>query len=142
MVAMIKTMAFTFSLIACWPASAFDRGDVIEGAARVIDGDTLDVEGVRVRLNGVAAPERDEPGGSEATDTMWQIIEAQTVRCSLTGETTYKRQVGTCWIETLDVGAALIAAGRARDCPRYSGGRYASLETSASQALPLPRYCR
>ena len=47
-----KAMAFTFSLIACWPASAFDRGDVIEGTARVIDGDTLDVAGVRVRLNG------------------------------------------------------------------------------------------
>ena len=34
------------------PAAAFDRGDTIEGQARVIDGDTLDVEGVRVRLNG------------------------------------------------------------------------------------------
>lgn len=124
------------------PAAAFDRGDTIEGQARTIDGDTLDVEGIRVRLNGVAAPERDEPGGSEATDAMRQIIGSQAVRCSLTGETTYQRQVGTCWIGTLDVGAALIAAGRARDCPRYSAGRYASLETPASQTLPLPRYCR
>ena len=129
-------------LLIVTPAAAFDRGDTIEGQARAIDGDTLDVEGVRVRLNGVAAPERDEQGGSEATDAMRQIIGNQAVRCSLTGETTYQREVGTCWIGTLDVGAALIAAGRARDCPRYSGGRYASLETPAAQALPLPRYCR
>ena len=139
---MIKTLVVTLYLIAFWPASAFDRGNVIEGAVRVIDGDTLDVAGIRVRLNGVAAPERDEPGGPEATNAIRQIIGGQAVRCSLTGETTYQRQVGTCWIGTLDVGAALIAAGRARDCPRYSGGRYASLETPAAQALPLPRYCR
>ena len=34
------------------PAAALERGDIIEGPTRMIDGDTLDVEGVRVRLNG------------------------------------------------------------------------------------------
>lgn len=124
------------------PALAFDRGDVIEGPARVIDGDTIEVDNVRVRLNGVAAPERNEPGGTEATEAMRHILDGHTARCSLTGEKTYNRQVGTCWVGATDVGAALIASGNARDCARYSAGRYAALEAKEARALPLPRYCR
>lgn len=124
------------------PAYAFDRGDVIEGPALVIDGDTIEVDNVRVRLNGVAAPERNEPGGTEATEAMRQILDGHAARCSLTGEKTYNRQVGTCWIGTTDVGAALIASGNARDCARYSAGRYAALEANEARALPLPNYCR
>ena len=69
--------------------------------------------GVRVRLNGVAAPERNEPGGAEATATMTQMTSGKTVRCSLTGKKSYKREFGTCWIGSRDLGAALIAAGKA-----------------------------
>ncbi|EDP63206.1 nuclease (SNase-like) protein [alpha proteobacterium BAL199] len=66
-------------------AQALERGAVIEGPARVLDGDTIDVAGVRVRLHGVAAPERSEPGGAEATAALRQIIAGQVVRCSVTG---------------------------------------------------------
>ena len=122
-------------------ANAFEVGDTVSGPARVIDGDTLEISGIRVRLNGVAAPERNEPGGAEATATMKQMTVGKTVRCSLTGKKTYRREVGTCWVGTLDLGAALISAGKARDCPRYSGGRYAALEPKSVRFLPLPGYC-
>ena len=122
-------------------ANAFEVGDTVSGSARVIDGDTLEISGVRVRLNGVAAPERNEPSGAEATETMKQLTSGKTVRCSLTGKKTYKREVGTCWVGTLDLGAALIAAGKARDCPRYSAGRYSALEPASAANLSLPRYC-
>ena len=123
-------------------AQALERGAVIEGPARVVDGDTIDVAGVRVRLHGVAAPERSEPGGAEATAALRQIIAGQVVRCSVTGEQTHGREVGTCWIGAQDIGAAIIAAGRARDCPRFSAGRYAAIERPQAGSLPLPRYCR
>jgi micrococcal nuclease len=122
-------------------ANAFEVGDTVSGSARVIDGDTLEIDGVRVRLNGVAAPERNEPGGAEATATMKEMTSGKTVRCSLTGKKTYKREVGTCWVGTTDLGAALIAAGKARDCPRYSAGRYSAIEPESVDFLPLPRYC-
>jgi micrococcal nuclease len=123
-------------------ANAFEVGDTVSGSARVIDGDTLEVSGIRIRLNGVAAPERNETGGAEATATMKQMTSGKTVRCSLTGKKTYKREVGTCWVGTLDLGAALIAAGKARDCPRYSAGRYSALEPKSSGFLPFPGYCK
>lgn len=123
-------------------AQALDRGAVIEGPARVVDGDTIDLAGFRVRLNGVAAPERSEPGGAEATAELRRIVAGQVVRCSVTGEQTHGREVGTCWIGARDIGAAVIAAGRARDCRRFSAGRYAAIELPEAEALPLPTYCR
>lgn len=122
--------------------NALTPADSVTGPARVIDGDTIEIDGTRIRLAGVAAPERNEPGGPEATETLRQIIDGRPVRCSLTGERTYNRQVGTCWIDWQDIGAALIIRGKARDCPRYSDGTYALIEPDAAKALPLPEYCR
>lgn len=43
----------------------------------------------------------------------------------------------------------MVRAGLARDCPRFSGGRYAVIEAQAAAAgatiqdsYGLPRYCR
>ena len=44
-------------------------------------------------------------------------------------------------VDGRDIGAALIEAGLARDCPRFSRGRYAELEPEAARRLPLPGYC-
>jgi endonuclease YncB( thermonuclease family) len=108
----------------------------------VVDGDTLDVAGVRVRLKGVAAPERHGPGGEEARAFVAALAEDRTVVCELTGGRTRGRRVGYCFRQGLDVGAEVIRAGLARDCPRYSGGRYAAAEPEASRRLPFPAYCR
>ena len=116
-------------------------GDRLTGRARVVDGDTLEVAGVAVRLKGLAAPEREEAGGAEATERMRGLVAGRTVVCELTNERTWGRRVGTCRVGGRDVAAELVAAGLARDCPRYGGGRYAGLETPAGQRLPLPGYC-
>ena len=42
--------------VAAWAASASAQ----EGPARVIDGDTLDIAGERIRLHGIDAPEKDQ----------------------------------------------------------------------------------
>src|SRR4051794_26106306 len=107
------------------PAAAGER---LAGRARVLDGDTITVEGIHVRLKGVAAPEvahfgrGGEPGGEEARDFMVKLVDGQTVVCDLTQERTWGRRVGWCYRNGRDVAEALIGAGLARDCPRYSGG--------------------
>lgn len=35
----------------------------------------------------------------------------------------------------------VIAAGLARDCPRFSGGRYEKLEKPEARHLAFPGYC-
>jgi|GEM_PF-1076703 len=134
---MIITMIATAS-----PVSAFERGHVIAGTALAIDGDTIEVQGVRIRINGIAAPELSEHGGRRSLATMRQAVDGQHVRCSLTGAKTYERHVGTCWTGTTDIAAIMVAAAMARDCQRYSLGRYAALEPPEAAALPLPGYCR
>lgn len=117
-------------------------GNEISGTAYAIDGDTIRIEGEgKVRLQGVAAPEKSEQGGMEATDFMKRLVNGKDVRCQLDGSRTYDRRVGICFLEGADVGEAVIAAGLARDCPRYSDGRYRGAEGRESARLSLPGYC-
>jgi endonuclease YncB( thermonuclease family) len=52
------------------------------------------------------------------------FLRGKAVYCDLTGEKTYDRYVGVCYTDSKDIGAAVIAAGHALDCCRYSGGRF------------------
>jgi len=109
----------------------------------VRDGDTIEVSKIPIRLNGVSAPELKEPLGQQSKAFMRALVHSKRIRCELNGEKTYDRYVGVCYFEDQDIGAAVIEAGLARDCPRFSGGRYAGVESAAARgAIKLPRYCR
>ena len=113
----------------------------LEGVASAIDGDTIVINSYKIRLNGVSAPELSEEGGNEAKQAMQKILENKTIKCSLSGRKSYERYIGVCWIGAVDVGALLVLQGFARDCFRYSGGRYSALEPGPARYLPLPQYC-
>lgn len=119
-------------------------GEWIEGrVTHVRDVDTIEVNGLPVRLNGVDGPELDERGGRAGKRWMHKQFLNRPVRCWLTGVKTYDRWVGTCEnSEGQDIGALAIESGLARDCPRYSGGKYTAIETAESRRLPLHGYCR
>lgn len=123
-------------------------GGRVTGIAHVVDGDTLHLKRagtiVKVRLQGVAAPERDQRGGAEATRFVERLAQGREVRCELDGTRSKDRVVGTCFVGKAggeDIGAAVIAAGLARDCPRFSGGRYRALERPEAARLAYPSYC-
>ena len=94
-------------------------------------------------MNGVSAPELKEPLGQQSKQFMRDQVDGKHVRCELNGQKTYDRFVGTCYLGDNDIGAAVIRAGLALDCPRYSGGRYVGSETAAArERIKLPTYCR
>lgn len=133
--------------VALGPIQAHAQTEV-SGIAHVLDGDTIHLSAseagkvVKVRLQGVAAPERSDAGGAEATRFVEQLAEGRQVRCELDGTRSKDRVVGTCYVSGgQDIGAAVIAAGLARDCPRFSGGRYKALERPEATGLPYPSYC-
>ncbi len=109
--------------------------------ARQIFGLKKRTAGQKVRLQGLAAPELSETGGHVATAALIQIVKGRQVSCELDGTVTHDRVVGICYIEGKDVAAELVKRGRARDCERFSGGRYKELETASARLLPLPPYC-
>jgi micrococcal nuclease len=99
----------------------------MRGSAWVIDGDTVAVNGIHVRLKGVDAPELSQLSGIEAKRAM-QVIVGAWLTCELTGERTYNRMVGWCRNAVgEDIGAEIIRAGKALACPHFSR-RYLALE--------------
>jgi endonuclease YncB( thermonuclease family) len=114
----------------------------IKGRARVIDGDTLWVGRIKVRLNGIDAPERGKPRYRAATHTLQKLVAGEIVVCHLNGDKTYDRYVGVCYVGEYDLAASVIASGNALDCARYSGGRYRKYETEdARRYIRQARYC-
>lgn len=110
---------------------------------QVRDADTIVVDGTSVRLNGVDAPELGTGAGRDARRFLVNFLQGKVIECELNGERTYDRWLGVCFADGDDIGAAVIAAGHALDCRRYSGGRYASLETAAARSrLRRAGYCR
>ena len=103
-----------------------------------------------IRLSGLAAPEWDEPGGRQARQAMVALVEEHTVRCELDGSRTRDRCTGIFYLDGQDIAEALVSAGLARDCPRFSGGgRCAVIEAEAAadgatiaQDYHLPANCR
>ena len=109
----------------------------------VYDGDTIKVMGFAIRLQGLDAEELNETNGHAAREVMQQIVAGKTVLCQPDGTTSYKRIVARCFIDGIDIAIPLIAGGWALDCPRYSGGRYASYEPKDARSHLIQKgYCR
>jgi len=115
------------------------------GVAVVLDGDTLLVNRIRVRLNGVDAEELSEPHGPAARSALQEIIGVGSeIACGFNGEKTWDREVGVCFNgANQDVGAELIRKGHALDCEHFSRGRYRALEPSGARSrLISKQYCK
>ena len=123
-------------------AVAAEPTTLIGTVTHIRDGDTIEVSEIPIRLNGVSAPELNEPLGERSKIFMRDLVLGQQVRCELNGEKTYDRFAGTCYLGGKDIGILVIEAGLALDCPRYSGGRYAVSEiATAREQIKLPSYC-
>jgi len=128
--------------VACLAAPAAAEPLSVSGPAHVIDGDTVDVEGVRIRLKGVDASERGTERGDDATQIMKGIVGDSPLRCPLTGEKTRRREVGFCFTaDGRDIQREIIEMGAALACPRYDV-RYVRFEQAAALAAqPRASYC-
>jgi hypothetical protein len=77
---------------------------------------------------------------------------AQCPHGSLASNATYVRDdrcVGVCYLDGMNIEEELVRIGLARDCPRFSGGRYREVEQAAAdqgaairEIYRLPGHCR
>ncbi len=97
----------------------------------MIDGDTIAISGVKIRLAGIDAPEMDHPYGKKAKFAMMAMCNGQTITARFEGTLSHDRSVATCYLpDGRDLGAELVKAGLAIDWPKFSGGKYRHLEAS------------
>ena len=115
--------------------------------ARVIDGDTIEVGSVRIRLFGVDAPEsaqsclvgnRRWSCGEQATRALVGRIDGESVACEERGRDRYGRVVAVCGYGAQDVNAWLVREGSVTFMCRH--GRYASRNTGTDQNAAIHLY--
>jgi endonuclease YncB( thermonuclease family) len=115
--------------------------DVI-GQAQVIDGDTLQVAGERVRLHGIDAPESRQacslsgvgwPCGQNAARVLTGVTNGQVVTCRGDKHDRYGRLIAVCYIGTDDLNARMVRDGWALAYRRYASD-YVPQETEARAA--------
>ena len=110
--------------------------------ARVIDGDTIDISGQRIRLHGIDTPEAKQTCqrsgvtwlcGAEATKTLKELIGNSDVSCTERDRDRYGRIVAVCYANGRDLNAAMVLSGMALAYRKYSDD-YTGQEASARAA--------
>lgn len=138
---MLQRIAVTAALV-LWAFAAL-LAVAQTGPARVIDGDTVDVGGIRIRLWGIDAPESKQmcerlgdtyACGHEATAHLRALLAGAEVVCEARTRDRYGRTVAVCRVGRVDVGAAMVRDGWALAFVRYSAD-YVAQEHEAQQAL-------
>ncbi len=120
---MIRSTAILLCLLASSIAVAAAWPERISGMpSRIVDGDTIHLDGHKIRLLGIDTPEMKQycqdrdgvawPCGIRARDMLVGIVNAGgNVECNITGRDRYQRLLGQCYVGKVDVQHALIAAG-------------------------------
>jgi endonuclease YncB( thermonuclease family) len=145
-VAIAAVIAVSFALANCSVDAAKERvadqtvasADInqLAGIASVVDGDTIEIHGQRIRLSGFDTPESGKRCGEtnvyqSVSLALSDFIANRTVTCTPTGTDRYNRVTATCSVGGTDLGDYVVSQGWGRDWPRYSNGTYADEEATA-----------
>jgi endonuclease YncB( thermonuclease family) len=116
----------------------------LNGQASVVDGDTLEVHGKRIRLWGIDAPESSQlcrgddseqyRCGAKAANELDAFIARRSVSCEPVGRDVYGRTVATCSVGGVDLSEWLVRGGLALDWPKYSHGKHSGAQSEAKHA--------
>jgi Staphylococcal nuclease homologue len=112
------------------------RADELIGRASVVDGDTIEIHSVRIRLFGIDAPESDQlcrnetsdlwlaldwpqyskgsydRCGQKASNELSSLIDGRPVQCVEVDRDRYRRAVSVCNIDRTDIADWLVRNGR------------------------------
>jgi endonuclease YncB( thermonuclease family) len=132
--AMLSVLALTF---------AANAGEMISGQAYIIDGDTLAIGKIKIRLQGIDAPETDQlcldrsaakwTCGITARDQLSRHVAGHPVDCTPDGIDRYGRTLGVCRLGDEDLNAWMVREGFALAFVKYSKA-YIDEETEARKA--------
>ncbi len=121
------TVLMIAALVVVGPSQTL--GDV-KGEMRVIDADTIEIDGVRIRLFGIDAPEQGQTCTSQAgkiwncgawvSSVVRERYEGAHARCEQKDTDRYGRLVATCFVAGTDMAEVLVTEGLAFAYRKYS----------------------
>jgi endonuclease YncB( thermonuclease family) len=129
-VASALACGLSLGVLALLPTAQSAVRDGVTGQARVIDGDTLEIDGRHVRLEGIDAPEMGQTCGrrligswkcgSAAADRLAELVAKRVVNCESRGNDKYGRMLGICSDDGNDINAQMVREGYAWAFVKYS----------------------
>ncbi|WP_147075217.1 thermonuclease family protein, partial [Meiothermus hypogaeus] len=115
--------------------------NTVVGRASVVDGDTLEIQGVRIRLWGVDAVESSQtcldaggkpwPCGRRAAFALADFLGQRTVSCTRRDTDRYGRMVAVCSVADVEVNRWLVEQGWALAYVEYGGQVYLDSQNRA-----------
>ena len=109
-----------------------------EGIPRVVDGDSLEINGNKIRLLGIDAPEKKQnckksylkisflnlqkkySCGLLASKKLKKLINNKTVKCVSESKDRYNRYLSVCYLKNKDINSWLVKNGYAISYKKYS----------------------
>jgi endonuclease YncB( thermonuclease family) len=135
---MNKYLIFIFLFFVFFQENIFAKE--INGKARIVDGDTVEINNNMIRLLGIDAFEikqecfkKDNTKykcGEQSALILATIISSQPVRCMAEKKDHYKRWLATCYIGKLDINENMVLYGYAFS---YKSNKYKTTEKKAKK---------
>tara|TARA_B100000579_G_scaffold121541_1_gene97814 strand:+ start:200 stop:706 length:507 start_codon:yes stop_codon:yes gene_type:complete len=140
---LIKFLLFLFFFI---PANS----EIISGKALTIDGDTIKIKNKKIRLHGIDAPEikqlcqrtflsififsfqENYKCGEISKKKLEKYVKNNIIKCKVEGIDRYKRILGTCYKNTININSRMVRNGYAVAYKKYSK-KYLSAEREAKR---------
>lgn len=159
---MIRSILCILALLFAISASV-QAAEMISGQARAISGDTIEVQGTRIRLHGIDAPHLFQhcfldqrvfgnrrsyddrrrwskvDCGRRAKHTLQNQVRDLTVRCERTRASRKGSAVARCWVGDVDLSAAMVSSGWAVAARRFSNDYVAEENDAKSNQRGLWR---
>ncbi len=120
---MKKLSLILFSIIILINFSFINSSEknVVKGKARIIDGDTIEINKEKIRFGGINSPERKEIGYRLAKDKLIEKIANNIVTCVREkNKDKYRRTVAECFINGESLSSFMVKNGYACDYIYYS----------------------
>ena len=136
----VKILIFNLFLILITLSTVLSSKTIF-GNAHVIDGDTIHINKNKIRLHAIDAPETNQTCnknskawncGVESTKFLKELIGNNKIECITQGKDRYKRFIGICYKDNLDLNSAMVLNGWAI-AYRYYSKDYVEEEEEAKQ---------
>lgn len=125
-VAVFVMVGLSISVLSIVTPDAAERPPfIVEGQAKVVSGDTLEIWGHPIRLWGIRVAEPGSEEGREAMAHLRRLIAGVTVTCHAVDTRSLRHMVARCFAGGVDIARPIVEIGYAQDDPTQSNGYYA-----------------